>query len=368
MARQASPPRSCACPRPAHPRPRTTTASSTASRASPSGQYLQNKIAANAEKLSVRAAANDLVAVASMLETQFRSERRPSTSPSRPSRWSTTSPRPGQGRATQERRVQVAADAERRVIDLQADVDHDLRARLRTVTRHADEALEASDRPRPGRVPGLALRRVAEDVVHNYTFLHARAQDLTAGGRALRRGGSDIVVELDVPTPPRCSRRSTAARHRAEPHGRRHPGPLRPSRAATRHAHVRHAGADGGLAWPTPPPSSSAVHGPLGPQGREGPAAGHASQPGAPGAPQVQRRGRFVVARTPAHPPPHAAPHARLLRRPAEERTADQRRVNAAQQAIKSDANTRQKRLRDVEAELKRIGVLRDKAYALAPT
>ena len=34
---------------------------------------------------------------------------------------------------------------------------------------------------------------------------------------------------------------------------------------------------------------------------------------------------------------------------------------------MKSDASTRQKRLRDVDAELKRIGVLRDKAYVLAP-
>jgi hypothetical protein len=41
--------------------------------------------------------------------------------------------------------------------------------------------------------------------------------------------------------------------------------------------------------------------------------------------------------------------------------------LNAAQQAVKSDASTRQKRLRDVDAELKRIVVLRDKAYALSP-
>ena len=41
--------------------------------------------------------------------------------------------------------------------------------------------------------------------------------------------------------------------------------------------------------------------------------------------------------------------------------------LNAAQQAVKSDATSRQKRLKDVDAELKRIGVLRDKAYALAP-
>jgi hypothetical protein len=41
--------------------------------------------------------------------------------------------------------------------------------------------------------------------------------------------------------------------------------------------------------------------------------------------------------------------------------------LNAAQQAVKSDAASRQKRLKDVDAELKRIGVLRDKSYALAP-
>ena len=39
----------------------------------------------------------------------------------------------------------------------------------------------------------------------------------------------------------------------------------------------------------------------------------------------------------------------------------------AAQQAVKSDAATRAKRMRDVDAELKRISVLREKALALAP-
>ena len=39
----------------------------------------------------------------------------------------------------------------------------------------------------------------------------------------------------------------------------------------------------------------------------------------------------------------------------------------AAQQAAKSDEATRTKRLRDVDAELERITVLRDKALALAP-
>ena len=41
--------------------------------------------------------------------------------------------------------------------------------------------------------------------------------------------------------------------------------------------------------------------------------------------------------------------------------------LGAAQQAVKADAATRAKRQRDVDAELKRIAVLRDKALALAP-
>ena len=41
--------------------------------------------------------------------------------------------------------------------------------------------------------------------------------------------------------------------------------------------------------------------------------------------------------------------------------------LTAAQQAARSDEATRAKRVRDVDAELKRIGILRDKALALAP-
>src|SRR5918994_3327657 len=108
--------------------------------------YLQNKIAANAEKLSVRAAASDLLAVAGLLESQFRSERQALTDPE-------------QAREMVENLTEVKARAERLrsgvsrwqqtlsdgIQDLQADVDHDLRGRLRQVTRQADEALEASD-------------------------------------------------------------------------------------------------------------------------------------------------------------------------------------------------------------------------------
>ena len=41
--------------------------------------------------------------------------------------------------------------------------------------------------------------------------------------------------------------------------------------------------------------------------------------------------------------------------------------LSAAQQAARTDETSRAKRLRDVDAELRRIAVLRDKALALAP-
>ena len=52
------------------------------------------------------------------------------------------------------------------IADLQADVDHDLRGRLRQVTRQADEALEASDPAETwDEFQAWLYRRVAEDVV-----------------------------------------------------------------------------------------------------------------------------------------------------------------------------------------------------------
>ena len=71
------------------------------------------------------------------------------------------------------------------------------------MTRQADEALEASD---PGETwdefQAWLYRRVAEDVVHNYTFLHFRAQELTARvAEHFGEDGIDIVVDLDVANP-----------------------------------------------------------------------------------------------------------------------------------------------------------------------
>ena len=54
--------------------------------------YLQNKIAANAEKLSVKSMASDVLAVAACSSRSSRASARRSTTPTRPSDWSRTSP------------------------------------------------------------------------------------------------------------------------------------------------------------------------------------------------------------------------------------------------------------------------------------
>ena len=95
-----------------------------------------------------------------------------------------------------------------------------------------------------------------------------------------------------------------------------------------------------------------------------------APRPGPPGPPQVHRRGQLRGrARTPAtrcagssascatSSPP--GPRSCTARPP--------RRWPPPSRRSSPTPSTRQKRLRDVDAELKRIGVLRDKAYALAP-
>jgi GTPase SAR1 family protein len=336
--------------------------------------YLQNKIAANAEKLSVRAAANDVVAVASMLEGQFRSEREALDNPEEAQR-------------VVDNLTELKAKAERLksgvskwqqtlsdgVIDLQADVDHDLRGRLRAVTRQADEALEASDPAETwDEFQAWLYRRVAEDVVHNYTFLHTQAQDLTARvAEHFGEDGVDIVVDLDVANPTDVLTTvdaNTDLDLSKMGMGSQGLAALRGSYGGLLMFGM--LGRMAGLAMANPATiviglfmGRSALRGE-----KERQLNMRRSQ-----ARQAHRKytdevsfvvgkdSRDTLRRTQRRMRDFFAARAEELHRSTTTALA------AAQQAVKSDASTRQKRLRDVDAELKRIAVLRDKAYALAP-
>lgn len=336
--------------------------------------YLQNKIAANAEKLSVRTAANDVVAVATMLESQFRSEREALDNPEQAQQMvdnlTEAKSKAERLKSGVSKWQQTLSDG---VIDLQADVDHDLRARLRMVTRHADEALEASDPAETwDEFQAWLYRRVAEDVVHNYTFLHSRAQELTS--RVAEHFGEDgrgIVVDLDVANPTEVLTNvdtTTDIELSRMGVGTQGLSALRGSYGGMLMFGM--LGQMAGLAMANPATlviglfmGRSALRGE-----KDRQLAMRRNQ-----ARQAHRKytdevsfvvgkdSRDTLRRTQRRMRDFFAARAEELHRSTSGALA------AAQQAVKSDANSRQKRLKDVNAELKRIGVLRDKAYALAP-
>jgi Dynamin family len=169
--------------------------------------YLQTEIAANAEGITIDNAKADVVAVTELLEAQFRSEREALADPER-------------ARALVERLTEVKEKASRLrsggmakwqqtlsdgIQDLQADVDHDLRNRIRQITKQADESIENTDPVDAwDDFQAWLYRRVAEDVIHSYTFLHNRGRELVLRvGEHFGEDGDTIAVTLAIMNPNR---------------------------------------------------------------------------------------------------------------------------------------------------------------------
>ena len=87
--------------------------------------------------------------------------------------------------------------------DLLTDIDHDLRSRLRALTRDADEAIDASDPAESWEEFEPWLYRAAADhMVGNYTMLQARAGEVAARVAELFSiDGHEVVSQLDIPNP-----------------------------------------------------------------------------------------------------------------------------------------------------------------------
>jgi hypothetical protein len=66
------------------------------------------------------------------------------------------------------------------IADLSADIDHDLRSRVRRITQEADDAIEEIDPADTwGEMESWLQSRVSYDVLANYTMLRARATELS---------------------------------------------------------------------------------------------------------------------------------------------------------------------------------------------
>ncbi len=166
--------------------------------------YLQNDIAANAEILTIRNAVSDTVSVCGLIESQFRGERDALTDPARAKslveNLTEVKERANRLRSGVSKWQQTLNDG---IQDLQGDLDHELRGRMRQITRKADESIEATD-PADAwdEFQAWLYRRTAEDVVATYASLHAKAREL-----ALRvndhfgEDGGALAINLAVANP-----------------------------------------------------------------------------------------------------------------------------------------------------------------------
>ena len=279
----------------------------------------------------------------------------------------------GAGRAAAQRRSKWQQTLNDGITDLQADVDYDLRGRLRQVSRQADEAIEASDPAETwDEFEAWLYRRVAEDVVRNYAFLHNRAQALTAQvSEHFGEDGVGIVVQLDVANPTEILT-SVDANTDIELEKM---GVGGQAMAALRGSYggllmFGMLGRMAGLAMANPATIIIGLF--MGRQAlrdeKERQLAMRRNQ-----ARQALRKYTdevgFVVGKDSRDTLRRVQRRMRdfFATRAEELHQSTSEALAAAQQAVKSDAATRAKRLRDVDAELKRIAVLRDKALALAP-
>jgi hypothetical protein len=168
-------------------------------------RYLQNDIVANAEKLTVRTAANDVVSVATLLTSQFETERRAleaTEAQTTVDDLTQLQEKAARLKSIQSKWQQALADG---ISDLTADLDHDLRGRVRQITKEADDAIDASD---PAETwdefePWLR-RRAAAEVVQTYAFLHSRANELTLRvADYFEEDGEGLTVRPDIMDPTR---------------------------------------------------------------------------------------------------------------------------------------------------------------------
>jgi dynamin family protein len=166
--------------------------------------YLQNDIAANAETLTLRNATGDLVSVCGLIESQFRSEREALTDPER-------------ARALVENLTEIKERANRLrsgvskwqqtlndgIQDLQGDLDYEMRGRMRQVTKQADESIETTD-PADAwdEFQAWLYRRVAEDVIGTYASLHAKSRELALRvNEHFGEDGGEVGINLAIMNP-----------------------------------------------------------------------------------------------------------------------------------------------------------------------
>jgi hypothetical protein len=166
--------------------------------------HLQSELLDRGEQLVVRSAAAEMLSVVGQLEIQFAAQRSVLADPASAGevirQREAAREAADRLRSAQSRWMQLLNDG---FTDLQTDVEHDLRTRIRTLMRQADEALDTSD---PGETwdefAGWLERAAAENVVGNYAMLHTRAGEVADQVAELfSLDGDEVVANLPLDNP-----------------------------------------------------------------------------------------------------------------------------------------------------------------------
>ena len=335
---------------------------------------LRDGIVADAERRAVRTASVEVADAAEQLAAQFGREREALTAidgRQALAHLSELQARAARLGSSVARWQQTLADG---ISDLTADLDHDLRARLRVAAKEADDAVDAAD---PADMwdefePWLR-RRVSQDVVATYAVLHRRARQLAARvGEHFEEAGRGVGVRPEVFDPSRLVGEveadtdidtSTMGRGEAIMTGVRggYMGVLMFGMLGSMLA---------GLSMLNP--ATAVIGMAMGrkslrqekdrrlAQRRNSAKVAHRKYADEV-AFVVMKDARDTLRRVQRQLRDHYAARAEELQRTTNEALA------AARQAATADVSTRQRRLRDVEAELERIDGLRRTALDLAP-
>ena len=144
--------------------------------------YLRDEVASETDAALIKRAAAELTELLDHLESQLRAELSVLDDPEESARMmrqlETAKERAANLKSQAARWQQTLNDG---ITDLRGDVEHDLRGRFRLVVKEAEEAIDSFD---PARTwdefqPWLSRRATAE-IVANYTLLHQRSVQLAA--------------------------------------------------------------------------------------------------------------------------------------------------------------------------------------------
>lgn len=166
--------------------------------------FLRRDLIGRSQRLAARSAASDVIAVSDQLEAAFASERAALADPAEAeqlmARLTEAKERAEALRSQASGWQQTLTDG---VADLNADVDHDFRARMRDVLRDAEQALGESD---PGEVweefTSWLEQRMSAEVVESYSLLTRRTEELATQVAAhFAELEADVSLRLDIHSP-----------------------------------------------------------------------------------------------------------------------------------------------------------------------